>query len=691
MNQTLIRRSTVILPMIIAAASYIAISSNVSHGLVGVSDGTLLAMTDMIAVLIPLYALSLFGLKHVKAHFDNPHLESTGVKWAQAALNIASPIALAVFSALMTTMTTDNSWPVLRAIQVPLMMVGVYVGTLVSAIALFGGLGVLVLLPVSWLLGISTQTAAANKQSADGEVASGNTERQSAPAETQDKPKAYEFNWSNPTAGLSSMAGMADFKSEVERFIEPYRVYKDKKGAIKDTNGILLSGPAGNGKTVMASMIAGELGLPMVTVTAQDIGSKWVNESGAVVKDLFRQAKEQPCVLFIDEIETLAPSRGNGNTHGEDKKIVTALLTEIVNARNSRVVLIAATNFVDQIDAAICRDGRFDLRIDVPYPDFEARVALLTGMLKKFNVNADDKTIKHVAQLWERRSVAFIEATVKRLRDAGNVKGATVTVEQFKVASREASRRASNIPKTGAKLSEIALTESVRRETDSLLYRLKNWEQIAERGGEPPSGVLLYGPPGTGKTNLARALTRELEYWHIFEVNTTDVLNDPRKFRDTVELAANHRPAIIFMDEADELLRERTHSHTAGATNEILKAMDGLMGKVPEVLFMAATNNAEIIDGAALRGGRFSEKIFMGRLEGADLVAFLQKEFASKAKVEFAADLTPHTLAARLKSSAPADAITVLRKAINNTFGEDGSMRAVGMADIEKAIQATQL
>jgi transitional endoplasmic reticulum ATPase len=190
---------------------------------------------------------------------------------------------------------------------------------------------------------------------------------------------------------------------------------------------------------------------------------------------------------------------------------------------------------------------------------------------------------------------------------------------------------------------------------------------------------------------LVRALARELEYWHVFEVNASDVLQNPRKFRDTVELAANHRPAIIFLDEADELLRERVHSNSASATNEILKCMDGMMGKIPEIVFMAATNNAELMDAAALRGGRFSEKIYMGRLTGRDLVDFLEKDFASKTKVQFAANLTPELLATRLKEAAPSDAIGILRKAINYTFGQSGEVRSVCMEDIDKAIVSMQL
>jgi transitional endoplasmic reticulum ATPase len=418
-----------------------------------------------------------------------------------------------------------------------------------------------------------------------------------------------------------------------------------------------------------------------------DITSKWINESPAMLKSLFSQAAQQPCVLFIDELDSVAKDRSNGQLSEEDRKMVTALLTLLDEARSQRIVLVAATNYIELLDKAAMREGRFDYRIEVPYPDLAARIGILTGMLAKFKVDADAPTIQYVAALWERRSVAFIESTVKRLRDGSKgAKSRQVSVDDFKQASREASRRSGNIPASGAKLSELALTASVRREAASLVYRLLNWERIAEQGGEPPSGVLLYGPPGTGKTNLVRALARELEYWHVFEVNATEVLRDPRKFTDTVQLAADHRPAIVFIDEADELLRDRSGSISTGATNEILKCMDGLMGKVPEVVFMAATNNPDAIDAAALRGGRLSEKIFMGKLSGEDLVHFLRKELADKRKVKFAPEITPESLAAKLGEVSPADAISILKKAVNYTFGADTAARMVTMADVESAM-----
>lgn len=277
------------------------------------------------------------------------------------------------------------------------------------------------------------------------------------------------------------------------------------------------------------------------------------------------------------------------------------------------------------------------------------------------------------------------------MRDTKQFSKSEAQSSDFKAAARESSRRASNIPREGSKLSEISLPNSVRMEAESLVYRLKHWEDIAEKGGAAPSGVLLYGPPGTGKTNLARAIARELGDWHIFEVNTPEVLQNPSKFKEVVEMAATHRPAIVFIDEADDLLKERLNSPTASATNEILKSMDGMLGRVPEVVFMAATNNVEAMDAAALRGGRFAEKIYMGRLSGQDLMEFLNKTLTSMNKVSFGEDVTPETLSDFLQESTPADILTVLTKAVNYTLTGERAMQKVEMRHIILAYEATQI
>jgi transitional endoplasmic reticulum ATPase len=442
------------------------------------------------------------------------------------------------------------------------------------------------------------------------------------------------------------------------------------------------------GKTAFAAAAAAELGLPFVKLGCGDLTSKWVNESAKVIKELFRQAAMQPCVVFFDEFDGVALSRANGSMHGEDRKVVNALLSEIDRARSNWVVLIAATNFADLIDPAIARPGRFDFHIEIPFPDMEARAAIIRTLLDKYSLIVDCTTLERVAKLWERRSVAFIDSAVKRIGETVSARGEfRVFMEDFKVAGRVACRMASAIPGGGPKLSEIALASSVRRDAKSLLYRLRNWENIVDRGGETPTGVVLYGPPGTGKTMFVKALAQELVDWHVFEVNSSEIAQNAAAFRETVELAQTHRPSIVFIDEADELLAMRTGRWNAGATNEILKCMDGFSGRVPEVLFVAATNRLEGLDPAALRGGRFSERIYMPRLSGDDLVEFVQQQIHNSPQVRYAADVDAKGIAAMLHEAAPSDVICLMKKVVNYSLGDECQTRQISMNDF-RAVSA---
>lgn len=495
-----------------------------------------------------------------------------------------------------------------------------------------------------------------------------------------------------PRLRFVDLHGMADLKRELRQFGQRFAGYKDYKWKVSDINGLLLGGPPGNGKTAFAEALAGELGFNFIKVGVQDLTSRWVNDSANKVSAVFAAARAaQPAVLFLDEFDAVARDRaemGAGGGAAEDSKIVNTLLQEIDNIRRERVVLVAATNFVDRLDAAIARPGRFDVKIDVPYPDLDARKGILSGLLAKHQIYFKPGDLEKIAQVWERRSVAFIEAVAKRVRDDLRPSKPTyVTVQDLKQAARAASRRESNIPKTGVGLSQLTLPAEVRAEAESLVYRLKNWESIASHGGTPPSGVLLYGPPGTGKTNLVRAIAIELGDWHVFEVKTAEIMADPKKFERVIELASEHRPAFVFLDEADEILRDRSYSHAASATNEILKAMDGMMGRVPEVCFVAATNNADAIDAAAKRGGRFAEKIFMDLLRGEDLRAFIQAELNGRPQVRFAEGVSVDWLVRQCHAIAPADFVAVLNKSINYTLA-NGEPREVTEQDFLRAMAA---
>jgi transitional endoplasmic reticulum ATPase len=502
--------------------------------------------------------------------------------------------------------------------------------------------------------------------------------------ETASNEEHGDFDWTWPSKKLDSLAGMTDLKTALNEVLNGLHIVR--QGAPAERNGILLSGPPGNGKTTVAACLAAELGLPMITVGAADLTSKWINESPQKIKSLFKAAARQQCVVFIDEFDSVGQSRGNGQQHGEDRKVVNTLLAQIDAARKLPIVLIAATNFPEQLDEALVRDGRFDFRVEIPLPDTAARLGILRDQLAQLNVLAPYPALQKVALLWERRPISFIRSCSLQVRDLVRARdGYVANLDDFKAAASNVSRKPTALAPAGPKLNDIFLTSNVREQMNSLVFRLKNWESIAERGGEAPSGVLLYGPAGTGKTLLVQSLARELG-WHVFEVKGGVVTGDPKELQTTIELAYTHRPAIVFLDEADEVLADRSTRITNCACNQILKAMDGAGGRVPEVLFVAATNRMKAIDPAALRPGRFGEKIYMGPLAGADLVNFFTMEFRKKDRVQFAQDLTPQTLAAILGQATPAHAASVLRMAINASFANGDLTEVVGLMHVHAAI-----
>ncbi|WP_298383541.1 ATP-binding protein [Inhella sp.] len=506
------------------------------------------------------------------------------------------------------------------------------------------------------------------------------------------------FDVSMPTRNLSSIAGMSALKADLEPVLAKFRVWHQSRDNPKaprpepvDRNGILFTGPPGNGKSTMAEAIAGELRLPLLRVGTQDLSSKWVNETAEKITAVVNEAIAiAPCVLFIDEMDAVAPRRDSNSSHQEDKKGVNTLLQQIDRLRKKCVLLVGATNFLENMDAAVVRDGRFDFRIEIPWPDEEARFGILTALAAKHKVALPTDVAQAAAKRWERRSAAFIENVVKRLRDEMQASpGATATSAMVRAADRAVSKRAGSMPRAGRKLSDLALLPDVKRQAGSIVSRLAHWDEITDQGGTPPRGILLYGPPGTGKTELVSAMARELGEWHMFEVRTAEILADSRSFSKVIELATTHRPAFVFIDEADDLLKDRTASYNATATNEILKAIDGTMGAVPEVVFVAATNNPDAIDAAAKRSGRFSEKLFLDLFRGDELVAFIAHHIErNAAKLQLETGLGADAIAACIQAAGPADIIGVMNSAVNATFDGSagaGKRRSVTLADIERA------
>jgi transitional endoplasmic reticulum ATPase len=416
-----------------------------------------------------------------------------------------------------------------------------------------------------------------------------------------------------PKINFSHIFGMHSVK---DKLLEPGQLIVAERtmraGTESPANGVLLFGEPGNGKTVFAEALAGELRVPIIQLTYGDVSSKWLGEMPRLISNCFAYAKLQaPCVFFIDEIDSFIRSRDAAGSNEESLKITNTLLTEIVNLRNFRVVLVGATNYLANLDAAAIREGRFDYKVEITPPDEEARIGIIGKGVAKHaqHLNVDRQVMLSVAKRWNGFSVSRLLAVVKALpRYAKDNHLTDIGHAQWMGALREVQGRSGRVPTDTKSLAELILDAPTREALNMVVSRLKDVERIESLGGTLPSGVLFFGPSGTGKTAAARALAKEVG-WAFLSVSGPDLIADRERISKVYTEAKDIRPTLIFIDEADDALRNRQYSTTPDLTNRMLVLMDGTQEKVKDVVFIAATNHPDQIDPALLRAGRFTEKV----------------------------------------------------------------------------------
>lgn len=452
-------------------------------------------------------------------------------------------------------------------------------------------------------------------------------------------------------------------------------------------NGVLMHGGPGNGKSILAEALAGELRLPFLQLTIGDVSSKWVGEKTERIRQSFEQAiRTQPCVLFIDEIDALLESRDGDRGDGvkEDRDVVNALLTMLVDVRKSRVLVVAATNHIDRLDSAGIREGRFDFKVEITPPDEAARIGLLTDGLKTAlpKVRLDDELIRSVARRWNGFSVKRILAVTEELPSYLQGRSA-VTFEDFMGALRMLQGQRGADVGNAKGMDELVLGPETREALDLIVGRLADPEHTERHGGTLPTGVLFFGPPGTGKTAACKAIAKAIG-WGFLPVNGADMARNPKDLDKLYAKAKELRPTIIFVDEADDLLKSREWSGNTEATNKLLTLMDGIEDRVTDVVWIAATNNPEQIDPALLRGGRFTEKVPFAVPTEAQLALHLTKWLETR-RVQLAPGATTAMLAGRLGPMSIAKAEAVAQSAVNRAIARREVPVVLTDADIEHA------
>ncbi len=480
---------------------------------------------------------------------------------------------------------------------------------------------------------------------------------------------------------------------------------------IDPPKGVLLYGPPGTGKTLLAKAVASETDAHFISLSGPEIMSKFYGQSEERLRDIFREAEEKaPSIIFIDEIDSIAPKREE--VTGEVERRVVAQLLSLMDGMKSRgkVIVIAATNRPDSIDPALRRPGRFDREIEIGVPDVYGRKEILQihvrGMPLATDVDIDYLASKTHGFVGADLSALAKEAAIRALRrylpkieidkeiPDEILKEIRVTKDDFTNALGEiepSALREVLITTPKETWNDVGGLETAKQELREVAeWPLKYPELFAHMKANLPKGILLYGPPGTGKTLLAKALAHETET-NFIAVKGPEFLSkwvgeSERAVREVFRKARQAAPAIIFFDEIDAIAPSRGgdsgDSHvTERMISQLLTEIDGLE-ELKNVLLIAATNRPDIIDSALLRAGRFGRHIFIPMPDIEARKAILKIHFKDKPLDK---DIDISKLAGEMEGMTGADIMAVvdeatllaIREAIFNSSVKPGDKESI--------------
>jgi len=439
---------------------------------------------------------------------------------------------------------------------------------------------------------------------------------------------------------------------------------------VKPPRGILLYGPPGTGKTLMARAVANETGAFFFLINGPEIMSKMAGESESNLRKAFEEAeKNSPAIIFIDELDSIAPKREK--TNGEvERRIVSQLLTLMDGLKQrSHVIVMAATNRPNSIDPALRRFGRFDREVDIGIPDAVGRMEILRIHTKNMKL-ADDLDLEQVAAETHGHVGADLaalcsEAALQQIRekmdlidledesiDAEVLDSLAVTMENFRYAmgkSTPSAIRETVVEVPTVTWDDVGGLENVKTELQELVqYPVEHPEKFLKFGMMPSRGVLFYGPPGCGKTLLAKAIANECQA-NFISIKGPELLTmwfgeSEANVRDVFDKARSAAPCVLFFDELDSIAKSRGGSAGDGGgasdrvINQILTEMDG-MGSKKNVFIIGATNRPDIIDSAIMRPGRLDQLIYIPLPDDGSRMAILKSNLR-KSPVADSVDLT---------------------------------------------------
>jgi transitional endoplasmic reticulum ATPase len=497
---------------------------------------------------------------------------------------------------------------------------------------------------------------------------------------------------------------------------------------IEAPKGVLLYGPPGTGKTLLAKAVANETNSNFYSIAGPEIMGKYYGESEERLRGIFKEAQENaPSIIFIDEIDSIAPKREE--VSGElEKRIVSQLLT-LMDGLESRgkVVVIAATNRPDALDPALRRPGRFDREIEIGIPDEKSRLEILQihtrGMPMESDVKLEEMArvthgfvgadlqalAREAAILAVRRVIPEIsmDETKVPVKTLNKIK---VKMQDFQDALRDiqpSAMREVLVQAPDVKWEDIGGLTAVKEElTEAVEWPLKYGKLFAKGDVKAPKGILLYGPPGTGKTLIAKAVANESEANFISikgpELISKWVGESEKGVREVFRKARAAAPCVIFFDELDAIAPKRKSGEsdsqvTERVVSQLLTEMDGLE-ELKGVVVLGATNRPDIIDEALLRPGRFDKLLRIpppdkeGRIEILKIHT-KKKPLAKDVDITKLAELTEGYTGAELAAAANSASIAAIKQYVK-VHGKDAETApgelTVTMRDFEEAIKDTK-
>lgn len=464
-----------------------------------------------------------------------------------------------------------------------------------------------------------------------------------------------------------------------------------KSVGVKPPRGVLMYGPPGSGKTLIARAVANETGAFFFLINGPEIMSKLAGESESNLRKAFEEAeKNAPAIIFIDEIDSIAPKREK--TNGEvERRIVSQLLTLMDGLKSrAQVVVIAATNRPNSVDPALRRFGRFDRELDIGVPDETGRLEILRIHTKnmKLDDSVDLESVSRETHGFVGADIAQLctEAALQCIREKMDVidleddtieaevlDSLSVTQEHFRFSlgqSDPSALRETAVEVPNVTWDDIGGLEKVKQELqETVQYPVEHPELFEKYGMSPSKGVLFYGPPGSGKTLLAKAIANECQA-NFISVKGPELLTmwfgeSESNVREVFDKARQAAPCVLFFDELDSIARARGSSagDAGGAgdrvINQILTEIDGV-GVKKNVFVIGATNRPDVLDPAIMRPGRLDQLVYIPLPDEKSRIQIFQ---AALKKSPVAEDVSLEALAKALEGYSGADITEICQRA----------------------------